>query len=177
MIVPITIFLPSIFIIHDYIHWTLPLQEISLATDDLCNLECKLDAEESGFTCKQMSTDKYACVGPRKMVFSDLPVQYSTTIPGYYGEIIYFPLDIQDVNWGDISYVKLVDDSTQGIEITFDNSAGTYPNDFEYTTVLEKGQTFVSTCISDWKSVHVWRYNGIFEFSGESYVEFWGGSC
>ena len=174
-ILPIVIIIPSILFISDYIYFQEPLSRVTIYPDDYkCDAECVEKINDS-YNCIEIKPDEFVCRQERENFRGDDGgVKYSSAGPISYGEIVSFPEGKTDTRWFGIENLIIVDKNSNAIQVDFNESnEEDAPSNIIYTAKLSPGDTFLS-CLNPWKSTHLVRYTGLYEYENKTYAEFWG---
>ena len=173
-ILSIIIILPAIFLASDYIYFQEPLSRVALHPDDpKCDAECVKHMNES-YRCVETKQDEFVCRQERGNSYGDGNVRYSSAGPISYGEIVSFAEGKTDVRWFGIENLKIIDKASNVIRIDFNESnEWNAPSKIIYTVELSPDDTFLS-CLNPFKSTHLVRYTGLYEFENRTYAELWG---
>ena len=173
-ILSIVIILPAIFFISDYIYFQEPLSRVALYPDDpKCDAECVEKMNES-YKCVEIKQDEFVCRQERGNSYGDGNVRYSSAGPISYGEIVSVAEGKTDVRWFGIENLRIIDTNSSVIQADFNESNDeNAPSNIIYTAKLSPGDTFLS-CLNPWKSTHLVRYTGLYEFENKTYAELWG---
>ena len=173
-ILSIVIILPAIFFISDYIYFQEPLSRVALSPDDpKCDAECVEKINES-YKCVEIKQDEFVCRQKRGNLYGDGNVRHSSAGPISYGEIVSIAEGKTDVRWFGIENLKIIDKTSNIVQVDFNESNDeNAPSNIIYTAKLSSGDTFLS-CLNPWKSTHLVRYTGLYEFENKTYAEFWG---
>ena len=173
-VLSIVIVLPIIFLASDYIYFQEPLSRVGLYPDDpKCDTECVKKMNDS-YKCVEIKQDEFVCRQKRGDSYGDGNVRHSSAGPISYGEIVSFAEGKTDVRWFGIENLKIIDMDSSVIQADFNESNDeNAPSNIVYTTKLSPGDTFLS-CLNPWKSTHLVRYTGLYEFENKTYAELWG---
>ncbi len=174
-ILPIVIIIPSILFVSDYIYFQEPLSRVGIYPDDYkCDVECVEKINES-YKCIEIKSDEFVCRQERGNFRGDVDgVKYTSAGPISYGEIVSFPEGKTDTRWFGIENLKIIDKNSNAIQVDFNESNDEdAPSNIIYTAKLSPDDTFLS-CLNPWKSTHLVRYTGLYEFENKTYAEFWG---
>ncbi|MGY5148781.1 MAG: hypothetical protein ACW9W3_01825 [Candidatus Nitrosopumilus sp. bin_68KS] len=170
----IVIILPAILLISDYIYFQEPLSRVALYPDDpKCDKECVKKMNDS-YKCVEIKQDEFVCRRERGDAIGNREVKSSSAGPISYGELVSFPEGKSDVKWFSIENLKIIDKNSNTIQVDFNES-----NDVDatsniiHTATLSPNDTFLS-CLNPWKSTHLVRYIGLYEYENKTYAEFWG---
>ena len=100
-----------------------------------------------GYICVPLDLEQYICRPPRD-IFSDDDIQVRTVFPPTYGEFAYIPEDSESMEKNrlfDITKVVILNAESKEIMIDFGHHLKRdTENQFEYSSVLHPGNTFVS---------------------------------
>ena len=173
-VLSVVIILPAIFLVSDYIYFQEPLSRVALYPDDpKCDAECVKKMNES-YKCVEIKQDEFVCRQKRGDVYGDGNVRHSSAGPISYGEIVSIAEGKTDIRWFGIENLKIIDKNSNVIQADFNESNDEdAPSDIIYTAKLAPGDTFLS-CLNPWKSTHLVRYTGLYEFENRTYAELWG---
>ena len=173
-ILSIVIIIPSILFISDYIHFQEPLTRVALYPDDpKCDAEC-VERINDSYRCVEIKQDEFVCRQERGYFRGDGDVKYTSAGPISYGEIVSFPEGKTDIRWFGIENLKISDRNSNAVQVDFNESNDEdAPSNIIYTAKLSPGDTFLS-CLNPWKSTHLVRYTGLYEYENRTHAEFWG---
>ncbi|MDH5463477.1 MAG: hypothetical protein OEW49_04130 [Nitrosopumilus sp.] len=173
-ILSIVITIPAILFISDYIYFQEPLSRVALYPDDpKCDAEC-IEKRNDSYQCVEIKQDEFVCRQERGHSIGDSGVKYGSAGPVSYGEIVSFPEGKTDIRWFGIENLRIVDRNSNTVQVDFNESNDEdAPSNIIYTAKLSPGDTFLS-CLNPWKSTHLVRYTGLYEFENMTYAEFWG---
>ncbi len=173
-ILSVVIILPAILFISDYVYFQEPLSRVALYPDDpKCDAKCVEQRNES-YKCVEIKQDEFVCRQERGYSIGDSDVKSSSAGPISYGEIVSFPEGKTDIRWFGIENLKISDKNSNIIQVDFNKSNDEdAPSNIIYTAKLSPGDTFLS-CLNPWKSTHLVRYIGLYEYENKTYAEFWG---
>ena len=170
----IVIILPAILFISDYIYFQEPLSRVALYPDDpKCDAECVKKIDDS-YKCVELKQDEFVCRQERGNSHGDGNVRTISAGPISYGEIVSFAEGKTDVRWFGIENLKIINTNSELIQVDFNESNDeNAPSKIIYTAKLSPEDTFLS-CLNPWKSTHLVRYIGLYEFENKTYAELWG---
>lgn len=143
-ILSITITIPAILFISDYIYFQEPLSRVGLYPDDpKCDAEC-VEKRHDSYKCVEIKQDEFVCRQERGNFRGDSSgVKYNSAGPISYGEIVSFPEGKTDIRWFGIENLKIVDKNSNTIQVDFNESnEEDAPSNIIYTTKLSPGTPF-----------------------------------
>lgn len=157
----ISIILPSIFIIHNYIYYVSHLEKIEFEQiDEKCNSDCKVELENKGFTCEAKGSIGYACVPPIDVQRIEQRRDYWDQLyPISYGYLDLF-YDDKDFALGLLRDIEIINENQ--IKVTFkhdinDQYGDLYilPNhNYENIRIINVGDTFIPRCHNQYLFVY-----------------------
>ena len=161
-------------------HWNY-LHEIKQQEfEDGCDINCKEKQEsQRGYICVPLDSEQYICRPPRDIFYPDEDMQIRTAFPPTYGEFAYIledPESMEKNRLFDITKVVILNAESKEIMVDFGHHLKKdTENQFEYSSVLHPGNTFVSHCMGgNSKMAHIVEYRDIIHIEGQRYIEFWG---
>ena len=172
----IVIIFPLIFIAHNHIYITSHLEKIEFEEiSDYCHVNCKIELESQGHLCKKINIG-YACVPPIDMKQVELRKDYWHFLkPDNYGylELVYsdrendigFLKDVEIIDKNRIQAIFRVDDRTQTMNLE------SHPKeDYEYTQIMNVGDTFIPRCHN--QNIFVYKLHDVVISDDASYAVF-----
>ena len=162
-------------------HWNY-LHEIKQQEfeDDSCDVSCKEEQESKrGYICVPLDSEQYICRPPRDIFYPDDEIQVRAVFPPTYGEFAYIIEDSENTEKNrlfDITKVIILNAESKEIMVEFGyHLKRDTENQFEYSSVLYPGDTFVSHCMGgNSKMAHIVEYRDIIHVEEQRYIEFWG---
>jgi len=148
--------------------------------DDSCDVSCKEEQENKrGYICVPLDSEQYICRPPRGIFYPDDVVQIRAAFPPAYGEFAYIPEKSETMEENrlfDITKVVILNAESKEIMVDFGyHLKRDTKNQFEYSSVLHLGDTFVSHCMGgNSKMAHIVEYRDIIHMEGQRYIEFLG---
>ena len=179
----IVIILPAILFASDYIDYSLPMEKMVLWEDPFFNDPDKFveTSEKKGSTCfTTPSMNNFCYEKPR--IYEDGPkTSYVIGENGISGELHFDPIDKGEMYFTMKNMTQIEGDT---VMITFadndyrvgDRDRTTYEiiDDFEFSTVIEKFDTFIAKCnYYDGTSVTIVQYLGITTIDDVEYFLTW----
>ena len=157
----ITVILPSIFLIHNYVFYTSHFEKIEYEKIiEYCDDVCSEEFESKEYDCEQNSTAGHVCV--RTINIETIKQQkevWDNLVPPYYG---YMEAVYEDGynKIGFLQEIRVIDENT--VEAVFATSDKTpliranMPSDLEYhnTKILTVGDTFIPLCNNEFIFVY-----------------------
>jgi hypothetical protein len=84
------------------------------------------------------------------------------------------PISTEKPDYVAILDITKIDKNSNTIQVDFNESNDVdAPSNIIYTAKLSPNDTFLS-CLNPWKSTHLVRYIGLYEYENKTYAEFWG---
>ena len=161
-------------------HWNYLDKMKQQEFEDGCDVICKEKQEsQRGYICVPLDSEQYICRPPRGIFYPDEDIQIRTVFPPTYGEFAYIPEDSESMEKNrmfDITNVIIRNEESREITVEFGHHLKRdTENQFEYSSILYPGDTFVSHCFGgNSKMAHVVEYRDIIHIEGQRYIEFWG---
>jgi hypothetical protein len=176
-VLAISIILPSIFLIHDYIYYVSPLEKIKFEQlTEKCDSKCKSELENTGFTCEVKDRIGYVCVPPIDPQLLELRRESWNQLRPYsygYSEILY---DDTDFGLGFLRDIEIVNENQ--IRATFkhdisDKYGDSYilpKQNYERIETINVGDVFIPRCHNQY--LFVYKLHDIVVTQKVSYVVF-----
>ncbi len=179
----IVIILPAILFASDYIHYSLPMEKMVLWEDPFFNDPDKFveTSEKKGSTCFTTPSMNYFCYA-KPLIYEDGPkTSYVIGENGISGELHFDPIDKGEMYFTMKNMTQIEGDT---VMITFadndyrvgnmDRTTYEIIDDFEFSTVIEKFDTFIAKCnYYDGTSVTIVQYLGITTIDYVEYFLTW----
>ena len=179
----IVIILPAILFASDYIHYSLPMEKMVLWEDPFFNDPDKFveTSEKKGSTCFTTPSMNYFCYA-KPLIYEDGPkTSYVIGENGISGELHFDPIDKGELYFTMKNMTQIEGDT---VMITFadndyrvgnrDRTTYEIIDDFEFSTVIEKFDTFIAKCnYYDGTSVTLVQYLGITTIDDVEYFLTW----
>ncbi len=179
----IVIILPAILFASDYIDYSLPMEKMVLWEDPFFNDPDKFveTSEKKGSTCFTTHSMNYFCYA-KPLIYEDGPkTSYVIGENGISGELHFDPIDKGEMYFTMKNMTQIEGDT---VMITFadndyrvgnrDRTTYEIIDDFEFSTVIEKFDTFIAKCnYYDGTSVTIVQYLGITTIDNVEYFLTW----
>jgi len=179
----IVIILPAILFTSDYINYSLPMEKMVLWEDPFFNDPDKFveTSEKKGSTCFTTPSMNYFCYA-KPLIYEDGPkTSYVIGENGISGELHFDPIDKGEMYFTMKNMTQIEGDTAM---ITFadndyrvgnrDRTTYEIIDDFEFSTVIEKFDTFIAKCnYYDGTSVTIVQYLGIDTIDDVDYFVTW----
>ncbi len=179
----IVIILPAILFTSDYINYSLPMEKMVLWEDPFFNDPDKFveTSEKKGSTCFTTPSMNYFCYA-KPLIYEDGPkISYVIGENGISGELHFDPIDKGEMYFTMKNMTQIEGDTAM---ITFadndyrvgnrDRTTYEIIDDFEFSTVIEKFDTFIAKCnYYDGTSVTIVQYLGIDTIDDVDYFVTW----
>ncbi len=179
----IVIILPAILFASDYIHYSIPMEKMVLWEDPFFNDPDKFveTSEKKGSTCFTTPSMNYFCYA-KPLIYEDGPkTSYVIGENGISGELHFDPIDKGEMYFTMKNMTQIEGDT---VMITFadndyrvgnrDRTTYEIIDDFEFSTVIEKFDTFIAKCnYYDGASVTLVQYLGITTIDDVEYFLTW----
>ena len=179
----IVIILPAILFASDYINYSLPMKKMVLWEDPFFNDPDKFveTSEKKGSTCFTTPSMNYFCY-VKPLIYEDGPkTSYVIGENGISGELHFDPIDKGEMYFTMKNMTQIEGDT---VMITFadndyrvgnmDRTTYEIIDDFEFSTVIEKFDTFIAKCnYYDGTSVTLVQYLGITTIDDVEYFLTW----
>lgn len=181
LLIPILLISINYSAIHDFYTYSVPLknfvvEKFTISSDPGLFERIK---QQDGSTCFiTPSNNEYCFKAPRGD--DDFRVSHPIGSNGITGEMHFEPVGRAEGYWTMSSIVPI---SNTSAIITFSDNSDRYPRDtlakwhisdeFEFTRIVEKYDTFVSHCSSDGKHIEIMQFMGIFTVEDIDYVATW----
>jgi len=181
ILVPLLLISLNYGAISDFYSYSVPLNKIAIDTgmfsDDPDIFQKTLNKKDSA--CFTTSNGNFFCY-EKPRVYENMALSYVRGISGIQGELHFDPVDtgvtyftIQNMTLvGDDAVITLADMDYSFTDM--DGSVYSIDDDFEYSTVIEKYDTFVAKCNnSKGTAVTLVQYIGVISIDGKDYFATW----
>ncbi len=182
-VLSIVIILPAILFTSDYLNYSLPMEKMVLWEDPFFNDPDKFveTSEKKGSTCFTTPSMNYFCYA-KPLIYEDGPkTSYVIGENGISGELHFDPIDKGEMYFTMKNMTQIEGDT---VMITFadndyrvgnrDRTTYEIIDDFEFSTVIEKFDTFIAKCnYYDGTSVTIVQYLGITTIDNVEYFLTW----
>ena len=176
---------PALHYAGDYVQFHRHMMGLGIDDGSYCDAACaaermtgRYDEYEEGYTCVEVSPDRYVCRPPRgayHLYMEDYPPMYAAVPNQSHGEIFFVAANDSDRGFYHVGEVVLVDEPADRIAVNFYARAPDGGYDVVHVAEMSPGDTYVE-CFWEWQNVfHLVEYTGTFDRDGTAMAEFWAG--